>query len=258
VVLVGQKDSKEEFMKAPLSIHFAVAIACALLLVAGCQPKTQTPSETTVGDQTTRAPAGEDVAKRDRALVRLVNAREDQVDIYFGELKAFDRVDSQNVTSYSELPAERHDLKVFHAGSADPPIASNSEGLNEGDHYTAVAVKNKDGSAGLTLFKDDLSNPSNGKARIRIINAATGVDEVDVFQAGNKDSLVSGVNFNSATGYKEVDPTIMTLEIRKKGDKQPSFRISDLNLAAGKTYTIIVLNGPNAIRAVSVEDRLVA
>jgi hypothetical protein len=123
-------------------------------------------------------------------------------------------------------------------------------------HYTAVAFKNKDGSAGITLFKDDLTNPSNGKARLRIINVATGVDEVDVYPLGQKDTLVKGVDFNSATGYQEVDPSIKTLEIHKKGNKEVAATVPDLTLLPGKTYTLFVLNEANAIKAIPVEDQL--
>jgi hypothetical protein len=123
-------------------------------------------------------------------------------------------------------------------------------------HYTAVAFKNKDGSAGVTLFEDDLTSPSNGKARIRVVNVATGVDEVDVYPAGQKDTLVSGVNFNAATGYKEVDPAITALEIHKKGEKQVAARVPDLSLSPGKTYSIFVLSGRNTLKVIPVEDQL--
>jgi hypothetical protein len=242
-------------MRNKLVLAIAIWVAS---LGAGCQAKTTSPSESTVGAKTSEAPAGIDVAKRNNALVRVVNARTDQVDVYFGDVKAFPEVDGQKVTPYSELPAERYDLKVLPAGKdhGTAPIATNSEGLSEGVHYTAVAFKNKDGSAGITLFKDDLTNPSNGKARLRIINVATGVDEVDVYPLGQKDTLVKGVNFNSATGYQEVDPSIKTLEIHKKGNKEVAATVPDLTLLPGKTYTLFVLNEANAIKAIPVEDQL--
>ena len=233
------------------------ALLGLVLLGAGCQSKTATPSESTVGNKTTEAPAGTEVAKRDNALVRLVNARDDHVDLYFGDMKAFADVDGQKVTPYSELPAERKDLKVFSAGKdSATPIATNSEGLSKGAHYTAVAFKNKDGSGGVTLFADDLTPPSTGKARVRVVNVATGIDEVDVYPVGQKDTLVKGVNFNSATSYQEVDPTIKALEVHKKGQKQVAARVPDLSLSPGKTYTLFVLNDRNALKVIPVEDQL--
>jgi hypothetical protein len=236
-----------------------VAALFVLLLGAACQSKTTTKSESTVGTKTSEAPAGNEVAKRNNALVRVVNARDDQVDIYFGDMKAFTEVGAEKVTPYSELPAERHDLKLLPAGkdATTSPLATNSEGLSEGMHYTVVAFKNKDGSSGVNLFKDDLINTTNGKARVRVINVATGVDEVDVYPAGQKDVLAKGVNFNSATGYKEVDPSIKSVEVHKKGDKQVAASIPDLSLSPGKTYTLFVLNDSNALKVIPVEDQLV-
>jgi len=239
--------------RSPLAIALFV-----LLLGAGCQSKTTAPSESTVGTKTSEAPAGTDVAKRNNALVRLVNARTDQVDVYFGDVKAFAEVDGQKITPYSELPAERHDLKVLPTGKAPvtPTVATNSEGLSEGMHYTVVAFTKKDGTPGVTLFKDELTSPSNGKARVRVINVAAGVEEVDVYPAGQKDTLAKGVNFNSATGYTEVDPSIKTVEIHRSGDKQVAASIPDLALSAGKTYTLFVLNEANALKVIPVEDQL--
>jgi hypothetical protein len=242
-------------MRNKLLLAFTIWVVS---LGAGCQSKTTSPSESTVGAKTSEAPAGVDVAKRNNALVRVVNARNDQVDVYFGNVKAFVEVEGQKVTPYSELPAERHELKLVPAGKGPEttPIATNNEGLNEGEHYTAVAFKNKDGSAGITLFKDDLTTPSNGKAKLRIINVATGVDEVDIYPAGQKDTLVKGVNFNSATGYKEVDPSIKTIEIHKNGTREVAATVPDLALTPGKTYTLFVLNEGNALKAIPIEDQL--
>src|SRR4029453_19105195 len=107
----------------------------------GCSSKTTTPDKTTVANsETSQSPAGTEVAKRNSALVRVVNARSDDGDIYFGYTKAFAQIESQKVTPYSELPAERHELKVQPSGKdpGTPPLAVNSEGLSEGVHYTAV------------------------------------------------------------------------------------------------------------------------
>ena len=84
---------------------FLTALLVMVIVGAGCQSKTSTPSDSTVANKTTEAPAGINVAKQDKALVRLVNARDEKVDLYFGDMKAFAEVDGQKITPYSEVPA---------------------------------------------------------------------------------------------------------------------------------------------------------
>jgi Domain of unknown function (DUF4397) len=233
------------------------ALLVMVIVGAGCQSKTSTPSDSTVANKTTEAPAGINVANQDKALVRLVNARDEKVDLYFGDMKAFAEVDGQKITPYSEVPAERRNLRVLPAGKKTAtPTATNSERLSKGKHYTAVAFQNKVGSGGITLFEDNLTSPSTGKARIRVIYVATGVDEVDVYPIGQKDTLVTGVNFNSSTGYQEVDPAIKGLEIHRKGEKQVAVRVRDISLSPGKTYTFFVLNDRNTLKVIPVGDQL--
>src|SRR4030095_13411334 len=108
---MGNNIRKEAHMKSLQCFGFAMFLG-VVLLTAGCSSKTTTPDKTTVANsETSQSPAGTEVAKRNSALVRVVNARTDDVDIYFGDTKAFAQIESQKVTPYSELPAERHELK---------------------------------------------------------------------------------------------------------------------------------------------------
>ncbi len=66
----------------------------------------------------------------------------------------------------------------------------------------------------LDVIADDLQPPSAGKARVRVINAAAGTDDIEVFLRGQKDALFNDVDFKEAIAYKEVDPVKTTIEWR--------------------------------------------
>jgi hypothetical protein len=278
--------------------------ACLAVWSVGCSSKTNQASSTTTEGATSTAPSGQQAANSKMALVRFVNATPGQThDLWFGDTKAFTGVDYKTVTPYKEIAAERHDFKLAPAGSsaaAANPAATNSEGLNSGDHYTVVAEVDKDGKPKLDVITDHLSEPSTGKAKIRVINASQ--DEVDVWapnsmkngatnsadrmrnappaattatpnNANGPDKWFGGVNSDSSTSYKDVDPMNGTLTLGPSGSYTPTTnraRKTNTKVAAnevtvpvdlmpGHLYTIIVTGGENGrgLDAIKVEDTLI-
>src|SRR5581483_6066599 len=112
-----------------------------------------------------------------------------------------------------------------------------------------------DKSRTLTLdpLTDDLAAPSGGKAKVRVVNATTGIGKLDVIGPDGK--IFTGVGNNSSTSYKDVNPMRGTIEVRR-GDKSVDvLRIANQNLQNGKIYTIIVVGGSGQpVEAVTVSD----
>ena len=92
--------------------------------------------------RTRRLKAGETVRERrprprlakqvDKALVRFVNGTAASKDLAFGDLTTFAGIDSFDITQYKELPADRHESKLFAKDQKGEPLATNSEGLSAG------------------------------------------------------------------------------------------------------------------------------
>ena len=230
-------------------IASGIALGVALLAF-GC-------GSTTRQTQTTEQRTG-DTATNDRAMVRFVNADPNRraVDLWFGDTKAFSNIAYETVTPYTELPTERRTFRLRGAGDA-ADLATNNEGLWDGRHYTIVAVQKEDGSTALTAVSDDLKAPEPGKAKVRVINAAPKSGDIDLLPAGHKDAVVDGVDFNSASSYKDVEPMPGAYEIRREDSKGPAAaRVSNLNMAPGKLYTIIVTGKSNALNTIRIEDQV--
>jgi hypothetical protein len=243
-----------------LSTRFITSFVLAAAIFTGCSrtKKTEQPTQTDAGGQTSVAPSGESAAKLDRALVRFLNADPSgaRYDLWFGESRTYTNVKYQRLTPYDELPAKRDEFRLSSAGGdKTQPLASNSEGLGAGKRYTVIAIARADGKLTLNVLEDDVNPPANGKAKLRVINAAPNTGEVDVTRAGTAGTLFKGVNFDSATAYKDVDPMMTTLEVRTKGQKQAALT-SNLSLTAGKTYTIVVAGGlgKSRLEALPIED----
>lgn len=235
-----------------------VAISAAIALSSACANKTtQQPSETKAGPRESTAPAGTEAKQAEKALVRFANATRTPKDLYFGDSAAFRQTGFKTVTPYQELPAERHDFKLMAAGNPAEVLATNSEGLTAGKHYTILAVDQKDGKPALNAINDDLAPPTAGKAKVRVINAAPGLDDLDLYAANQKNALISGAGFNHATDYKDVEPTTTQLMVRHGTSKRGEAVLKNLRLEAGKLYTLLVVGGRGqTLTAETIEDQL--
>ena len=238
----------------------SVLILSALLAVA-CS-RSSLPSETTVDGATSTAPSTGAAKQEQKTLLRFINATDGPKDLYFQDAVAFRRVESAAVTSYLALPSPRpdahHELKLYDSASAvGTPLITNSEPETSGHRYTVLALRER-GKFILTLIPDQLKPPAAGKARLRLIHAAPGIDKLDIFRAGETTGIFNGQSFGRFTEYKELAPTTTTLAVRKRDSKTDQIKIKDVKLEPGKLYTIVLRGGEGKpLSAKVIEDELV-
>lgn len=241
----------------------AVGAAATLsLTVAACDGRStkQAPITTTTPGGASAAPPAAQVEDRDNALVRVVHAvpAGASVDIYADDQRVFDSLDYKEVTAYREVPAERFSFAVRPAGAPQaPPLATNSEGLDDGRHYTVFAVPGDDSAATLRVVTDEQSLPAAGKARLRIVHAARDAGEIDLVAAGVKDPLFDGVDFQNVSNYAEIDPVAGTVSVRPEGRTAALLTLRDVRFDAGKSYTVVVVGkvkGAPKLDAFVIED----
>jgi hypothetical protein len=254
-------------MKKQLPLVLALAGAVAVGACSRSSDKHPVASDTPSG--ASQAPPAAQANQRDQALVRVVNAvpGTPAVDITADKVPVATEVPYASVTPYKPVPASADDFAVTLAGGekSGAVLAENSESIMGGKHYTLVAFPGKadekgqaDQKVDLQVVTDDIVTPEAGKARVRIVHAASDVDTVNVFAKGGKDSLFDGVDFREATGYKDVDPTITTLELKTADGKVVA--TPAVAVEAGKSYTIVVAgraHGSPALQALIIEDRVV-
>lgn len=241
----------------------------AALTLAGCQDSTENAPITTTSPagQATAPPAA--VAERaDNALVRFVHAvpAGAAVDLYADDNPTFTDVAFKSVTPYREVDGERYTFRLRSGGMArSQPLATNSEGLDDGEYYTVFALPGDDEAAMLRVVEDDFSRVSDGKARVRVVHGARDLDEIDVFAAGRDDELFDGVDFQTVTDYEEVDPWTGALQIRAENESSTLASLPNVTLEAGKVYTVVVtgaiprapkLKGAPTLEAFVIEDKI--
>lgn len=190
------------------------------------------------------APSAEAVEKRDNALIRVVHAvpGASAVAIWAGDSVAFPSVAYKTVTDFREIGDDYFGFKVVPVGgSKDSPIAENREKLEDGGHYTIIAFPDEgnDGKVNLRLLDDELKPITDGKARIRMINAMAMTDEVSMGMSGNDNKLFDDVNFKREAGWKEIDPASGTVTFTTEGGKKLASK-TGVKLESGKSYTFII------------------
>lgn len=152
----------------------------------------------------------------------------------------------------------------------DNDVGSESESLGGGNYYTVVLrppssderdddrKDNIGRNPRFEVIKDDFGSPKDDQAQIRVINAATYPEKLDIYMRPKNDELFGNIDVTSTPSYKDVDPGNITLEIRQDDKDRALFTLPSHRVEAGKMYTIVLTNkGTNArnIDAVIVEDQ---
>jgi uncharacterized protein DUF4397 len=243
-------------MKRSRGFYAGMLAGGALLLAAGCKNNRDTGAVSTKTEQgTSSAPSSAALENRELALVRVVNAipGEPALVIFAGDSTAFSGVGYKKTTAFREIPDDRFNFKV---GSPDKPLAENHENLSGGGHYTIVAMPDQGGAdkRNLRVLDDALKPVSPDKARVRVINAIPGDQEISVFVRGRADPLFDGINFKSEAGWSEFDPIAGNLEVRPQGKKNVLAREPNVKLEGGKSYTFVVAGTPAKVDIIKIED----
>ncbi|MFN2513387.1 MAG: DUF4397 domain-containing protein, partial [Pyrinomonadaceae bacterium] len=190
------------------------------------------------------------------------------LDVFANDTKMFVETRYKAVTPYSEVSADDQVFRLRLAGQEGAePLAEEKKGLSAGSHYTLIAVprnataifsKNTgQSSAELHSISDVLVAPASGKAKVRVIDASPDLSEVDIYVSGRTEALSKGVKFASRTNYAEVEPVQGVIEVRRAGENAATLNVPDVQLEAGKLYTIIVVGqtkGTAKLESIIVED----
>jgi hypothetical protein len=239
-----------------------------LAAVFACKANKESDKRVTseVGGEAMSAPSSDSAKAHDQTLVRVVNAMpgRESVDIWAGDSSTFQNVAFKSVTAYQPITQNKPTFKVVPAGNPTAAaLAENSEVVLDGRYYTAIALPaaGTDNKPAIEVLRDDLVPGDPGKARIRIVNAASSMKDkdIDVYVNGNKDALFDDVGFKSDAGYKEVDPGTAALDVKADDADTRLLRIADLKLEAGKSLTIVIVNSTakgGKLEAIKVLDEL--
>jgi hypothetical protein len=233
----------------------AVVVAAMFSACRDAQTEKDVTTRTSSGDAAVSI-SGDSADKRGVALVRVVNAVP-------GEPRLVVRADRDHqlaaaayktVTEYQ--PIDRNWV-TFEIGTASDtvfqPLATNREMLTDGHRYTIVVMRDSARNYETRVLRDEISDDTSN-ARVRLIHAARGVDEVNLVRRG-ADAVVDGVNPTMEAGFVAVDPWTGTLEVRSETGNRLLLAIPNVSLQGGRSYTIVLTrNAAGKLEAFRFDD----
>jgi hypothetical protein len=148
----------------------------------------------------------------------------------YGALSPYQRVDAGRYTVSMRKPG---------APADSPAILSTSLNVQADKVYTVAGIgPNK--SVALKVLVDDVAPPSQGKARIRVVQASSAVPKVDVSTSDGLE-IAKDAAFPSTTAYTEVPAKQWTLTVTPVGGSAQAVE-KPLDVTAGAIYTVLVLD----------------
>lgn len=172
------------------------------------------------------------------ARVRVIHASPDApaVDVLVNGERAVEGLEFQSGTDYLELEAGEYQFQVVPAGgeAADAVIDATAT-VEAGTWYSVVAVGTLD-SIEPMIVVDDITEPAEGQAHIKVVHASPDAPAVDIAVAGGP-VLFENAPFMAATDYMPVDAGTYDLEVRPTGTEDVALEVPGLALEAGTVYS---------------------
>lgn len=143
-----------------------------------------------------------------------------------------------DVSPYSELApgSYRVSMRPMGAAASTSPVIASSIRIGA-DEATTVVAYGPSEDLEVKAIADDLTEPTPGTARIRLMQASTVTDTVDVATSTGL-PIATDARAGSVTAYAEVPAGPWTLDLAG-GDIRGS---SDVTVAAGSVVTLFVLD----------------
>jgi Domain of unknown function (DUF4397) len=227
----------------------SVVAAAGFVLMAACGTKgSEKPVETSEPGKAGASVSQSADAASDRgaSMVRFVNALPGAgpLEIVSDSVSIFSGVKFADVSSYKEVMGNIKKFSLKGAGQAGQ-LDANTEVMRDGGRYTMYAISDREGGVSLRIVRDDLT-PEAGMARVRVLHAAPGVDDIDVTMDGAKDPLFDDVGYGDEAGFKDVAPVATGFVVRSADGSKALLTVKKMQLNANTAYTIVVTAKPGS------------
>jgi hypothetical protein len=190
-----------------------------------------------------------------KAYVRLAHLSPDtpDVDVYLNSQthaipeQIFRGVGYGIMSGYLALPPGGYTVAMRPSGApkSQKPVLTTQVSVAAGSAYTVAGVGRYAG-LGLKVLTDDISLPSDGKAKVRVIQASLNVPVLGLDMPDGA-AIATNVAFATTTDYQLVAPGNWDLVIKPADGRAATGVQADLG--DGNVYSLLVLDGKNGLTA---------
>ncbi len=208
---------------------FTVCVLFLVLILFACEKKVEP------------APIEPDPVKIDTtANVMFINASPNSVgfDVLVDNVVlTSSKLTYPNNSVYFKILASQPTFK-FNVSQTTVTYLSETKTLDNNFHYSFFLIDSIIKKAHL-FITDDVSNPIDGKAKIRCIHLAPGSPNIDIAAIG-ANIIFSNRSYRSFTSFVNVSPGDYNLEVRVAGTANVKYTIPKFTLEEGKLYTLLI------------------
>ncbi|RYE28555.1 MAG: DUF4397 domain-containing protein [Sphingobacteriaceae bacterium] len=209
-------------MKSVLHFYKLKGIIAFTLITCFLSCKTNVPTDTPVGN----------------AHIAMINAAPGTAAINFyytgNKINTIPLVYG-NTTGYRNLISGSREIQI-KANLTNKMLTANTVRLKQDSSYSFF-VYEANNTITTAISYDDLSNPSVGNAKIRLVNLSAGLSSADLYIT-NGPQLSSSISFGSIGIYQELKAGTYNFDLRLHGSNNLLLNIPNVRLDNGKTYTM--------------------
>jgi len=196
--------------------------------------------------------AGMALAQSGNGRVRVVHASPDApaVDIYVNGGKVLENLPFREYSEYLALPAGSYSVDIKVTGT-DTLVKNVPISVAAGKDYTAMAVGYAGGNApgfDVMWLEDDNSLPADNGVKLRVVHAAPGAPQVDVYVTTpfetlmGKNPVLSNVPFKAGSGYLTVPIGMYQARVAVAGTKTIAIDSRRLVTWANMVRTVVAVD----------------
>jgi len=170
------------------------------------------------------------------ANVRLVNTSTDAgpSKLYLNDvLRTQNAVTYGTASGYSQTYIANNTIAVQSASGS--VLASTTANLDADGNYTYF-LAGTSGNYAILTANDNTTAPSAGKAKVRFVQAASGLASANLL--GNGVSVFASQNFKAVTDYSEVTAGTFVFTVTSPGSATVLASSAPTTLQAGKSYIV--------------------
>ena len=147
------------------------------------------------------------------------------------------------------LTGQYHTLIVFGTPDDDQRAAARRDTAATGDvrradtgtaAATGLTAGGSDSDVQLAHLRDDEPLNDSTQARLRVVNAATRTEDLDIVIAGREEPVFDNIGYGVQVHSSEVPAGNVTIQVRREGRSTPLTRVANVNLVAGTTTTLVL------------------
>jgi hypothetical protein len=196
--------------------------------------------------------------------VRVMHAISDvaKADVLIDGTKVKAGLDYKSADAYRLGSVGQHPVKV-RKENATADLVSVNQAVQADKDYSIIAYGSEAQPKSIALT-DDNSAPAAGKARVRVVHAADGEPNVDVYvvkteaELANATAAATNLAAGAASAYITKDADTYLVILTGVGNKTAVLTVPGVDLTNGKVRTIVAMEkagGGTPLEGVKLDDR---